>query len=63
VDITNTEILSLSEVIERDREERVKERDQFRQDVTQRAAAFQDLLTSFRDVAAAKEKKWWKFWE
>jgi DNA-binding transcriptional MerR regulator len=63
VDITNTEILSLSEVIERDREERVKERDQFRQDVTQREAAFQDLLTSFRDVAAAKEKKWWKFWE
>jgi DNA-binding transcriptional MerR regulator len=63
VDITNTEILSLSEVIERDREERVKDRDQFRQDVTQREAAFQDLLTSFRDVAAAKEKKWWKFWE
>jgi DNA-binding transcriptional MerR regulator len=63
VDITNTEILSLSEVIEKDREERVKERDQFRQDVTQREAAFQDLLTSFRDVAAAKEKKWWKFWE
>jgi DNA-binding transcriptional MerR regulator len=63
VDITNTEILSLSEVIEKDREERVKELDQFRQDVTQREAAFQDLLTSFRDVAAAKEKKWWKFWE
>jgi DNA-binding transcriptional MerR regulator len=63
VDITNTEILSLSDAIEKDREERGKERDQFRQDLTQREAAFQDLLTSFRDVAAAREKKWWKFWE
>lgn len=63
VDITNTEIMSLSEVIEKDREDRGKERDQFRNEITQREAAFQDLLTSFRDVAAAREKKWWKFWE
>jgi DNA-binding transcriptional MerR regulator len=63
VDITNTEIFNLSEVIEIDRLERGKERDQFRHEITQREAAFQDLLTSFRDVAAAKEKKWWKFWE
>jgi DNA-binding transcriptional MerR regulator len=63
VDITNTEIFNLSEAIEIDRLERGKERDQFRYDITQREAAFQDLLTSFRDVAAAKEKKWWKFWE
>ncbi|MFJ5763049.1 MerR family transcriptional regulator [Neobacillus sp. NPDC093182] len=63
VDITNTEIFNLSETIEIDRLERGKERDQFRHEVTQREAAFQDLLTSFRDVAAAKEKKWWKFWE
>jgi DNA-binding transcriptional MerR regulator len=63
VDITNTEIVSLSEVIEKDREDRGKEREQFRQEITQREAAFQDLLTSFRDVAAAREKKWWKFWE
>lgn len=63
VDITNTEIFSLSESIQRDREDRLIERDQFRQDITQREAAFQDLLTSFRDVAAGKEKKWWKFWE
>jgi DNA-binding transcriptional MerR regulator len=63
VDITNTEIVSLSEVIEKDREDRGKERDQFRHEITQREAVFQDLLTSFRDVAAAREKKWWKFWE
>lgn len=63
VDITNTEIISLSEVIEKDREDRGKERDQFRHEITQREAVFQDLLTSFRDVAAAREKKWWKFWE
>ncbi|MDQ0976441.1 DNA-binding transcriptional MerR regulator [Neobacillus niacini] len=63
VDITNTEIFNLSEAIEIDRLERGKERDQFRHEITQREAAFQDLLTSFRDVAAAKEKKWWKFWE
>jgi DNA-binding transcriptional MerR regulator len=63
VDITNTEIISLSDAIEKDREDRVRERNQFQHEVTQREAAFQNLLTSFRDVAAAKEKKWWKFWE
>jgi DNA-binding transcriptional MerR regulator len=63
VDITNTEILSLSDALEKDREERGKERDEFRHEITQREAAFQNLLTSFRDVAAAREKKWWKFWE
>jgi DNA-binding transcriptional MerR regulator len=63
VDITNTEIVSLSEAIEKDREDRGKERDLFRYEITQREAAFQNLLTSFRDVAVAtKEKKWWKFW-
>lgn len=62
VDITNTEIISLSEAMEKDREERGKERDLFRYEITQREAAFQNLLTSFRDVAVAKEKKWWKFW-
>ncbi|MEH7249451.1 MerR family transcriptional regulator [Neobacillus niacini] len=63
VDITNTEIISLSEAFEKDREDRGKERDLFRHEITQREAAFQNLLTSFRDVAVAKEKKWWKFWE
>jgi DNA-binding transcriptional MerR regulator len=62
VDITNTEIMTLSDVIEKDREDRLIERNQFRQEITQREAAFQNLLTSFRDVAVARERKWWKFW-
>ena len=57
VDITNTEIISLSDVIEKDRENRVRERDEFRHDITHREAAFQNLLTSFRDVAAGKRKE------
>ncbi|MFK9092856.1 MerR family transcriptional regulator [Bacillus salipaludis] len=62
VDVTNNEISSLSEAISLDREFFVEERNQFRYEVTQRELAFQQMLTSFRDVAAAKDKKWWKFW-
>lgn len=62
VDVTNTEILNLSEVIEKEREDFMKEREQYRHEISQREAAFQNMLSSFRDVAAAKEKKWWKFW-
>ncbi|OLS39975.1 hypothetical protein BTR25_11815 [Bacillus sp. MRMR6] len=63
VDSTNAEIYSLTEALERDREDFVKEREEYRHDIRQREAAFQNMLVSFRDVAAAKEKKWWKFWE
>lgn len=63
VDITNTEIFHLSEAMQKDREDRGKEIELLRQDITQRETAFQNMLTSFRDVAATKEKKWWKFWE
>ncbi|MGG3562444.1 MerR family transcriptional regulator [Neobacillus rhizosphaerae] len=62
VDVTNTEILSLTEAITEDRKFFIEERNQYRNEVTQRELAFQQMLTSFRDVAAAKEKKWWKFW-
>ncbi|MFZ7946599.1 MULTISPECIES: MerR family transcriptional regulator [Bacillaceae] len=62
VDLTNSEISSLSETISKDREFFVEERNQYRHEVTQRELAFQQMLTSFRDVAAAREKKWWKFW-
>jgi hypothetical protein len=62
VDSTNTEILSLSEAIEKNREDFVKDREQYLQEIRQREAAFQNMLSGFRDVAAAKEKKWWKFW-
>ena len=62
VDVTNNEILSLAEAITKDREFLIEERNQYRQEVSQRELAFQQMLTNFRDVAAAKEKRWWKFW-
>ncbi|MEO2075500.1 MAG: MerR family transcriptional regulator [Bacillus sp. (in: firmicutes)] len=62
VDVTNTEISTLTEAITKDREFFLEERNQYRHDISQRELAFQQMLTSFRDVAAAKEKKWWKFW-
>ncbi|MDQ0197804.1 MerR family transcriptional regulator [Neobacillus ginsengisoli] len=62
VDVTNKEIYSLTEEISKDREHFVEEREQYRHDISRREAAFQNMLSSFRDVAAAKEKKWWKFW-
>ncbi|MDR6122870.1 DNA-binding transcriptional MerR regulator [Bacillus sp. SLBN-46] len=62
VDVTNTEISSLTDAITKDREFFIEEHNQYRHEVTQRELAFQQMLTGFRDVAAAKEKKWWKFW-
>ncbi len=62
VDVTNNEISSLSETILSDREFLLKERNQYLHEVTERELAFQQMLTGFRDVAAAKDKKWWKFW-
>jgi len=62
VDVTNSEIDSLTEAISREREVYVEDREQFRQEISQREASFQNFLISFRDAAAAKEKKWWKFW-
>ena len=62
VEVTNNEISGLSKSITKDRDFLVDERNLYRQEVTQRELAFQQMLNSFRDVAAAKEKKWWKFW-
>lgn len=59
---TNTEISSLTEAIESEREDSKMEREQYLHEIRQREAAFQNMLSSFRDVAASKEKKWWKFW-
>lgn len=60
---TNNEISSLTEALAIDREYFMDEREQYRHDIKEREAAFQNMLTGFRDAAAAKEKKWWKFWE
>lgn len=62
VDVTNKEISSLTEAMSKEREFFLEERNQYRHEITQRELAFQQMLTSYRDVAAAKEKKWWKFW-
>jgi DNA-binding transcriptional MerR regulator len=62
IDVTNNEICSLSEAFEKDREYLMEDREKFHHEVRQREMAFQSMLASFRDAAATKEKKWWKFW-
>ncbi len=62
LDTTNDEISSLTEAISIDRKFFEEERREYRHDISQRELAFQQLLTSFRDVAVAKERKWWRFW-
>jgi DNA-binding transcriptional MerR regulator len=61
--ITNKEMVNLNESIEKEREILIQDREQYRHEIRQREADFQDMLVSFRDVAATKEKKWWKFWK
>lgn len=62
VDITNNEIYNLTETLTRDREYLEAEREQYLHEIKQRESAFQEMLSSFRDAAAVREKKWWKFW-
>ncbi len=62
IDYTNTELTNLTEAISLDREFFVEERQQYIHEIRQREAAFQQMLINFREVAASKEKKWWKFW-
>ncbi|WP_042355455.1 MerR family transcriptional regulator [Bacillus rubiinfantis] len=62
IDHTNNELSSLTETISLDREFFVEERQQYLHEIRQREVAFQQMLTNFREVAATKEKKWWKFW-
>ncbi|MED1467777.1 MerR family transcriptional regulator [Bacillus salipaludis] len=62
MDVTNEEITNLTEAITKEREVHLEEREHLSREIIKREAAFQNMLTSFRDVAATKEKKWWKFW-
>jgi hypothetical protein len=62
MDVTNEEITNLTEAITKEREIHLEEREHLSREIIKREAAFQNMLTSFRDVAATKEKKWWKFW-
>ncbi|MBL4953959.1 MerR family transcriptional regulator [Neobacillus sp. YIM B02564] len=59
---TNDELANITEAISLDREFFAEERQQYLHEIRQREAAFLQMLANFRDVAAAKEKKWWKFW-
>lgn len=62
LNITNHNIYSLNKEITKERVKGMEEREQFRQEIIQRESAFQDMLISFREAAAEKEKKWWHFW-
>jgi len=62
-EITRQDLAALSDTISGDYEAYKAENNQFRQEIQQREVAFQQMLSNFRDVAAAKEKKWWKFWD
>ncbi|OIK10951.1 hypothetical protein BIV60_19455 [Bacillus sp. MUM 116] len=62
MDVTNEEITNLAAEISKEREIHLEEREQLSREIIKREAAFQNMLNSFRDVAATKEKKWWKFW-
>jgi DNA-binding transcriptional MerR regulator len=62
IDVTNRELSTLTETLEAQHEYFLEDREKFRHEVTQREIAFQGMLTSFREAAAVKEKKWWKFW-
>jgi DNA-binding transcriptional MerR regulator len=68
---TNNEISHLVDSINKDREIFIEtlneERMHFSREIRSREAVFQNLVTSFRNSAAAKEekvdRKWWKFWK
>jgi DNA-binding transcriptional MerR regulator len=62
IDVTNREIGTLTEAVETQHEYFMEDREQFRHEVRQREIAFQGMLSNYREAAAAKEKKWWKFW-
>lgn len=68
-EVTHTEISSLIETLNTDRETYIEainlEREKYWKDVNRRELMFQDLLVSFRSTAVSMEKKktWWKIWQ
>ncbi|MEW4282107.1 MerR family transcriptional regulator [Priestia koreensis] len=65
---SETELHDLLDSIHEERiyyyEQMDKERKEFRQDIASRERMFNDFVQTFRQTAAATEKKakWWKFW-
>ncbi|MDP4085862.1 MAG: MerR family transcriptional regulator [Bacillota bacterium] len=62
LNVTNNNIYSLNKELAKERENFKQEREHYQHEVIQREAAFQNMLTSFREAASAKEKKWWQIW-
>lgn len=69
-EVTNHEINNLINNINKDRdillETLNQEREQYLQEIKHREAAFQDLISGFRNAAADEEKpakKWWRPWK
>jgi DNA-binding transcriptional MerR regulator len=62
LDDTNNDIYGLKEAIANERENNIRDREQLRDEILQREAEFQNMLTAYRDAAASKEKRWWQFW-
>ncbi|MFE8697511.1 MerR family transcriptional regulator [Cytobacillus sp. FJAT-53684] len=68
-EVTHTEISALIETLNTDRDIYLdtinREREEYWKDVNHREIMFQDMIMSFRNVAASEEEKkeaWWKFW-
>lgn len=62
IDLTNNEISQLTECFVNEREILIEDREELRNEISQREEAFRQMLTNFREAAAAKNKSWWKFW-
>ncbi|MGG5254140.1 MerR family transcriptional regulator [Neobacillus sp. SM06] len=62
IDATNNGIEILTETIEKERENYAEDLEQFRHEIRQREMAFQTMLSSFRETAPSRMKKWWQFW-
>ncbi|SFA87352.1 MULTISPECIES: MerR family transcriptional regulator [unclassified Bacillus (in: firmicutes)] len=64
--VKGQEVNVLAETLHKDREFYLEtinqEREAHRKEILQREKAFQDLVANFREAAAAKKSKGWKFW-
>lgn len=62
LDDTNNDIYELKEALAYERVSNLKSQEQLRDEILQREALFQNMLTAYRDAAPSKEKKWWQIW-
>lgn len=62
---SNVEIRNMTSTLEKKQQElldSIKELRMTKEDIQNREEVFQGMLNSFREVAAAKKKKWWQVW-